>query len=68
LLSVDILLNNTTTNISYPIGGYVSQGGFLFSSGFAPNMGNASLHLIEMKGFDYNCTVVYRVWNGGPYE
>ena len=56
------------TNYTYPIKGYVSQDGFLFNSGFAPNMGNVSLHLVEMKGFDYNCTVVYRVWNGGLVE
>ena len=68
LMYIDITMNNTTTNVSYPIKGFASQDGFMFSSGFAPNMGNVSLHLIELKGFDYYCTIQYRIWNGGPYE
>jgi len=70
VFSIDMKMNLTTneTNLTYPIGGYLSQDGFLFDYGFAPHMGNATLVLNEMKGFDYNCTVVYREWDGGPYE
>ena len=69
LLSVNIQMNETATNISYPsIKGYVVQDDIMFRSGYAPNFGNVTLHLVEMKGYDYNCTVVYREWDGGPYE
>ena len=28
----------------------------------APTMGEVTLNLIELHGYDYNCTVVYRLW------
>ena len=70
VFAVEIRMNLTSneSNLSYPVLGYLSQNGFLFDYGFAPYMGNATLVLNEMKGFDYNCTVVYREWDGGPYE
>ena len=65
--SVEVAINGTG-NISYPLIGYLNQSGFLWDYGFAPYMGNATLVLPEMVGYDYNCTVVYREWDGGPYE
>ena len=32
-------------------------------AGFSPVMGNVTLQLIGLQGYDYNCTIVYRMWN-----
>ncbi len=65
-LSFDII-NNTVifNNYTFDNDGYIEQGGFYFSSGYAPNYGEAE---VWFPVFPYdvtiNYTVIYREWNG----
>jgi len=71
-LSFDII-NNTVmfNNFSFALDGYLEQvhddfnHGFLWSAGYAPEFGNATLHFPEFP-FEVTVTydVVYRVWDG----
>ena len=65
-LSFDII-NNTVifNNYTFDVGGYLVQDDYRWNSGYAPEMGNATLFMPSFP-FDItvNYTVTYRVWNG----
>lgn len=63
VFSADVIISNSTTNVTMVSKGYFLSDGMLFQSGYAPNVGNVTLHLTEMKGYEYNCSIVYRLWN-----
>tara|TARA_R110002050_G_scaffold75215_2_gene161353 strand:+ start:21989 stop:22525 length:537 start_codon:yes stop_codon:yes gene_type:complete len=65
-LSFEIIDNTVIfNNYSFDVGGYLVQDGFMWNSGYAPNLGNATLYVSTFP-FDIsvNYTVTYRVWNG----
>jgi len=65
-LSFNIVDNTVIfNNYSFNVGGYLVQDGFMWSNGYAPNLGNATLYVPTFP-FDIsvNYTVTYRVWNG----
>tara|TARA_B100001094_G_scaffold332704_1_gene405935 strand:- start:1189 stop:1629 length:441 start_codon:yes stop_codon:yes gene_type:complete len=66
-LSFEVINNSVIfSNYSWvDMQGYLIQGGMYWSSGFAPEFGNATLHF---AAFPFDVTVeyelVYRVWDG----
>jgi len=56
------LLYNETVNLTVDMKPYFTVDNISFRQGHAPAMGEVTLNLIELKGYDYNCTVVYRMW------
>ena len=62
IFSASVLLYNETVNLTVDMKPYLSMGDVVFQTGFAPDMGNVTLNLMDLKGYDYNCTVVYRLW------
>ena len=65
-LSFEIIDNTVIfNNYSFDVGGYLTQGEHMWNSGYAPDLGNATLY-IPSYPFDIsvNYTVTYRVWNG----
>jgi len=61
------IVNNTVifNNYSFDVAAYLVQDSYKWSSGFAPELGNATLYVPSFP-FDItiNYTVTYRVWNG----
>lgn len=61
------IVNNSVifNNYSFDINGYLMQDGYIWSNGYAPNMGNVSLYFTD---FPFDVTVdyqvKYRIWNG----
>ena len=56
----ELIFDNTTFNVN----AYLNYSGFLWSNGFAPDIGNATLVIPVMEGKTYNCVIVYREWSG----
>ena len=59
--------NNTVTfhNYTFEVGGYVSQGEYVWSNGYAPSIGEAQLHFSDFEyDITINYTVTYREWRG----
>ena len=62
-----IVDDNTVTfhNYSFELKGYLNQSDYLWSDGFAPNMGNATLYTPD---YSYDITIdyviLYREWTG----
>ena len=62
IFSASVIMHNETVNLTVENKPYFLIGDMMFQTGVAPAMGNATLNLIELVGYDYNCTVVYREW------
>ena len=62
IFSASVTLYNETVNLTVDMKPYFSIGDMSFQTGIAPDMGEVTLNLIELHGYDYNCTVVYRLW------
>jgi|TARA_R100000988_G_scaffold88069_1_gene51061 hypothetical protein len=62
IFSASVTLYNETVNLTVDMKPYFSIGDMSFQTGVAPDMGEVTLNLIELHGYDYNCTVVYRLW------
>tara|TARA_R100001463_G_scaffold17323_5_gene44471 strand:+ start:319 stop:702 length:384 start_codon:yes stop_codon:yes gene_type:complete len=62
IFSASVTLYNETVNLTVDMKPYFSIGDMSFQTGVAPDMGEVTLNLIELHGYDYNCTVVYRAW------
>ena len=62
IFSASVLLYNETVNLTVDMKPYFLVDNASFRQGHAPVMGEVTLSLIELKGYDYNCTVVYRMW------
>ena len=62
IFSASVMLYNETVNLTVDMKPYFSMGDVVFQTGFAPDMGNVTLNLMDLKGYDYNCTVTYRLW------
>jgi len=65
-LSFEVVDNQIVfSNFTFELEGYALQNGVLFSSGYAPDMGNVTVY---MPTFPYDITVeyycVYREWTG----
>jgi hypothetical protein len=63
IYSASVIMYNETVNLTVEMQPYFLLGDVSFRQQHAPAMGEVTLDLMEMKGYDYNCTVVYRVWN-----
>ena len=61
------IINNTVifNNYSFDVDAYLVQDGHRWNSGFAPELGNATLYVPSFP-FDITVhyTITYRVWNG----
>ena len=56
-LSFEVIDNAIVfSNYSFTIDGYANQSGYLFSSGYAPDIGNATIYT---PSFPYDITVAY---------
>ena len=62
IFSASAILYNETVNLTVDIKPYFLVDNISFRQGHAPVMGEVTLNLIELKGYDYNCTIVYRLW------
>ena len=62
ILSASAFLYNETVNLTVDMKPYFLVDNISFRQGHAPVMGEVTLNLIELKGYDYNCTIVYRLW------
>ena len=62
IFSASVLLYNETVNLSVDMKPYFSVDNVSFREGHAPAMGEVTLNLIELRGYDYNCTFTYRMW------
>ena len=62
IFSASVTLYNETVNMTVEKKPYFLIGDMWFQTGVAPVMGEVTLNLIELHGYDYNCTVVYRLW------
>lgn len=62
-----VIINNTVifNNYSFDVTAYLVQDDYKWNSGFAPELGNATLYVPSFP-FDItiNYTITYRVWNG----
>lgn len=59
--------NNTVTfhNYTFEVGGYVSQGEYVWSNGYAPSIGEVQLYFSDFEyDITINYTVTYREWRG----
>jgi len=62
IFSASVLLYNETVNLTVDMKPYFLVDNVSFRQGHAPAMGEVKLDLMGLKGYDYNCTVVYRLW------
>ena len=62
IYSASVIMYNETGNLTVEMQPYFLLGDVSFRQQHAPAMGEVTLDLMEMKGYDYNCTVVYRLW------
>ena len=62
IFSANAILYNETVNLTVDMKPYFLVDNISFRQGHAPLMGEVTLNLIELKGYDYNCTIVYRLW------
>ena len=62
IFSASAILYNETVNLTVDMKPYFLVDNISFRQGHAPVMGEVTLNLIELKGYDYNCTIVYRLW------
>lgn len=62
IFSASVILYNETVNLTVDKKPYFLMDDMWFQTGHAPVMGNVTLQLIELQGYDYNCTIVYRMW------
>ena len=62
IFSASVTMYNETVNLTVEMKPYFLLGDVLFRQQHAPAMGEVTLNLMDMKGYDYNCTVVYRLW------
>ena len=62
IFSASAILYNETVNLTVDMKPYFTVDNISFQQGHAPTMGEVTLSLIELRGYDYNCTVVYRMW------
>ena len=62
IFSASAILHNETVNLTVDMKPFFSVNNVSFQQGHAPTMGEVTLSLIELRGYDYNCTVVYRLW------
>ena len=62
IFSASAILYNETVNLTVDMKPYFLVDNISFRQGHAPAMGEVTLNLIELKGYDYNCTIVYRLW------
>ena len=62
IYSASVIMYNETVNLTVEMQPYFLLGDVSFRQQHAPAMGEVTLDLMEMKGYDYNCTVVYRLW------
>lgn len=60
--SASVLLYNETVNLTVDMKPYFLVDNMSFRQGHAPAMGEVTVDLIELMGYDYNCTFVYRLW------
>ena len=60
--SASVTMYNETVNLTVEMKPYFMLGDVSFRQQHAPAMGEVTLDLMDMKGYDYNCTVVYRLW------
>ena len=63
IFTASVIMYNETVNLTVEMKPYFIVNDVLFMQQYAPSMGEVTLQLIGIKGYDYNCTVVYRVWN-----
>ena len=54
--------SDISVNLTVDMKPYFLVDNISFRQGHAPAMGEVTLNLIELKGYDYNCTIVYRLW------
>tara|TARA_Y100001963_G_scaffold55353_1_gene77437 strand:- start:632 stop:1009 length:378 start_codon:yes stop_codon:yes gene_type:complete len=62
IFSASVIMYNETVNLTVEMQPYFMVGDVSFRQQHAPAMGEVTLDLMDMKGYDYNCTVVYRLW------
>jgi hypothetical protein len=62
IFSASVIMYNETVNLTVEMQPYFLLGNVSFRQQHAPSMGEVTLDLMDMKGYDYNCTVVYRLW------
>ena len=62
IFTASVIMYNETVNLTVEMKPYFIVNDVLFMQQHAPAMGEVTLDLMEMKGYDYNCTVVYRLW------
>ena len=62
IFSASVTMYNETVNLTVEMQPYFLLGDVSFRQQHAPAMGEVTLDLMDMKGYDYNCTVVYRLW------
>jgi hypothetical protein len=62
IFSASVIMYNETVNLTVEMQPYFLLGNVSFRQQHAPAMGEVTLDLMDMKGYDYNCTVVYRLW------
>ena len=62
IFSASVTMYNETVNLTVEMQPYFMVHDTLFKQQYAPSMGEVTLQLIGIKGYDYNCTVVYRLW------
>ena len=62
IFSASVIMYNETVNLTVEMQPYFMVGDVSFRQQHAPAMGEVTLDLMEMKGYDYNCTIVYRLW------
>ena len=60
--SASVTMYNETVNLTVEMKPYFIVGDVMFKQQHAPAMGEVTLDLMNMKGYDYNCTIVYRLW------
>ena len=62
IFSASVIMYNETVNLTVEIQPHFTVRDTIFRQQHAPSMGEVTLNLVELKGYDYNCTVVYRLW------
>ncbi len=62
IFSASVIMYNETVNLTVEIQPHFTVRDVTFMQQHAPAMGEVTLNLVEMKGYDYNCTVMYRLW------
>ncbi len=62
VFSASVVMYNETINQTVEMKPYFLIENTRFKQQHAPAMGEVSLVLIDLEGYQYNCTVVYRLW------